>query len=939
MKSNINFFSNVRLIKMSAKPNHHFAGPKVNFPSNFPKPHQVLSPSNQCKELISKFSQQLISRSDFFSQLLKVQNNSKEDSFCILNCMIFYLLYCKPYHSTFTNQFAALFSKLIQNKDESIRRSTLSLISLTINNKDILKSLADDFSSWNNEAKEIFLSFAFSFQGADALELEVFLNSAKASLQSESEGLALTASDFIEFINYFIGRQQNSNIRKSVDISNDQRRRSISIRKSQNLQQNNMKNEEHKNIKNSEIVNPNITNHGNKSESKEKDQESNAHDQECNSLRLSKQKHILNEIDNNPFYKKSLIAAILENDSIISSKDFGSSMNNDNYTSLFNKSFDTNNLPNINSKSLCVDENKSDNIDDAEVELFSSSDCESLLDSVQFQSNPNKQESKSDYSNPNNDDNLESNLIESINRKINLIQNSTSQENNSINNFSSTLENAETHSKNIVQKNSKNYASTQRLDSSKSQKHVKLSYLQSSVNTSNLCRSKVDNNKTAPFISQTLKSDKIDSSIKQDRKAKAEPQLKSKKESPLEVLENDSSISFSSSIRPSSARRNKKVDSSSEIGNNEILMTTTEVFLPFNQKEEEQQKKISDNLNIADLSDDYDDSDYSDDLFGAPVQTNCISSESLPANKLNQSINTADSQLNEEKQTKTHNYDFIPDQLDGEKTKKASKLKIPQSGKLKKNNKSNFEKTPEKNEKLVKCQSTKPKKISPQSPEKGDNGFNDSNMYSYISSLSSKDWEQQQSSLDFLKNAISFDSSKLAPYCKEIWMNLLDIIVSPRTALANSALCVTADLFSKFSQQLTPHTPPFISICFNLCCKSQQFIAESAGNVLFNISILAPRNKVLSHFIQGTKHKNSIARGKAVQCISNLINQGKLDDSEMKLILTTLSHLIRDNKIETRDAARYALSQLVSDNRFNDIASSICTNQHDFKELMKVVDI
>ena len=297
--------------------NKPFAGPRVALPSHFPKSFRNSQPDNPCRYLISKLLDQSISSFDFFTQLLSIKNESREISFSILNCLLFYILNCKPYHSQFCPQFTALFTKLIQNSSEPVRRSVLPLISILINNNLVIKSLSNEFSTWKDESKEIFLSFAFCFQPPEVFEWKPFLSNAQESTKSENESLSCTANDFIEYMNYFLGNDKNEpKVRNSLDLTKEQFRRSMSFRTSMDFNQ----------IKMDEIDNEDENEDINDIEFESSDKFAidnyqidssstrSSHNSDIQSLRVSRQKGAMEELENDPFNKKSPFFDSIEND-------------------------------------------------------------------------------------------------------------------------------------------------------------------------------------------------------------------------------------------------------------------------------------------------------------------------------------------------------------------------------------------------------------------------------------------------------------------------------------------------------------------------------------------------------------------------------------------------------------------------------------------------
>ncbi|OHT03936.1 hypothetical protein TRFO_28720 [Tritrichomonas foetus] len=1024
---------------MSGNSNRPFTAPKVSFPSQFPKSHRNNTPSDQCKQLIYKLCEQSITATDFFSQLLSIRLTTREIALSVFNCLLFYVLHGKPYHPQFGNQFTAIFSKLIQNSNEPVRRSTVSLISLIINNSSILKSLSCEFNSWNEEAQEIFLSFAFTFHPPEVLEWKTFLNNAKVILNTNNESLSCTASDFIEFMNFFSGKNNDPKIRNSMELSQEQMRRSMnmrnSIQKYKEYQQqtqnhhhdnNNYEMESEKGNKKLEFSNLSDLKSSLSSPPKNPNQDKNKIESlssirnQKSSTHESKQKEKSSEIENDSHLGKSPIFEILEADqsnsggrksssksvnrkstkssqkSIRQSKSLSKNSNiqdnlNDtlNETSNFDeirksknpkgnpKLLDSVNISNITNQNksnqsynpnknsrihsikgmdqfndLVIDVDEDIDVDDSDQnndEIFSSGDEDSLFENVNLEPASIIETSKPGYSPP---------QIQKSDppKENNKLRQSTRSNSSSRNSQVKLADSAQTMKASASSSSSKQRQSSSKPDKS-SQENTSSQSLKSSVNiNSSPPKAFEDSSNDRQSIKHNTKSSNADtmkvskSAHAKSKQNDAQTMKPIRKKSSTVSREsnnnhknikesiNDSSISFASTNRPGTARRNKKnessVDSNSQFGGTQdVLMTTTEEFIPYVPLEEEED----------------DDDDYSDDLFGgAPEEVvNKVTFSGPPLPNINYEENITYPHKNLPKSNDHDPKKVVSNSYGDTNSKKSSNNSNVQTIKPKKPSKSvavdQFATTAvtgkgESNKNSSKIPAAKGCSAS-NSPSKHRQFDEDANPYDYIIDMTNSDWEKQQRSVEGLRCVLNTKPTALASHCREIWMNLLDIIVSPRTMLSNSALALTLELFTQFHSQLIPQTPPFISICFNLCCNSRQFIADGAEKVLILISHKAPRNKVLSHFIIGTKHKNTIARGKAAQCILNLINQGgELEDSELKSLISGLTPLIRDNSEETRDSAKNALKKIVYDIRFQEIARDVCTNSQDYNELMKFIE-
>lgn len=202
--------------------------------------------------------------------------------------------------------------------------------------------------------------------------------------------------------------------------------------------------------------------------------------------------------------------------------------------------------------------------------------------------------------------------------------------------------------------------------------------------------------------------------------------------------------------------------------------------------------------------------------------------------------------------------------------------------------------------------------------------------------LRSKDWEKQQSAVDGLGSNLENDPTALSVQCKEIWLNLIDAASSPRTMLSHQALQFADKLYSAFASTLCLQTSQWITLLLNYTCSSHQFLADDATACLLTIADNSPRNRVFSSMMSGLKHKNSIARGRAIQCLSILSSQGNLEDKELKSMIQNIAPLTRDTRAETRDSAKRTLKELIQDERFSSMAKTSLSSQ-DYTDLKKCI--
>ncbi|OHS97621.1 hypothetical protein TRFO_09320 [Tritrichomonas foetus] len=273
-----------------------------------------------------------------------------------------------------------------------------------------------------------------------------------------------------------------------------------------------------------------------------------------------------------------------------------------------------------------------------------------------------------------------------------------------------------------------------------------------------------------------------------------------------------------------------------------------------------------------------------------------------------------------------------PKQINPPIYKRAPKTAIPSSTKVAKSSKINDSNSPTANTKSA-------RNSLPNKPEKSEQKkVKLPPVSDLVADLRSKDWEKQQSSIEMLSSILLSDPTPLAGLCKEIWLNLLDVILSPRTTLGNLALQFTASFYQEFSAQLCPQTQQIIGSTLNLCCSSHQFIADGAASVLLTIAENSPKNRVFKTFMTGLKHKNSLARAKAMQCLAIVIENEALEDNEIKSIISTAAPLLRDTRVETRDAAKRVLKVLSNDEKFTQIAKSTLKSVQDYNEMKRMIE-
>ena len=208
-----------------------------------------------------------------------------------------------------------------------------------------------------------------------------------------------------------------------------------------------------------------------------------------------------------------------------------------------------------------------------------------------------------------------------------------------------------------------------------------------------------------------------------------------------------------------------------------------------------------------------------------------------------------------------------------------------------------------------------------------------------VEMMRDKDWEKQQQSVDYMTEILATNPAQLAPSCKEIWLNLIDLVTCPRTILSNNSLQFANTFYEQFSAQLAPNSAQFIQTMLNLSCSKHQFLADGASAVLLTIADKGPRSRVFKSFMVGAKHKNPIARGRSVQCITILLEaEPATDDNEFQTILKTITPLVRDTKSECREAAKRALKSLSSDERFWPMARRIMSNTQEFNDMKRMIE-
>ena len=84
--------------------------------------------------------------------------------------------------------------------------------------------------------------------------------------------------------------------------------------------------------------------------------------------------------------------------------------------------------------------------------------------------------------------------------------------------------------------------------------------------------------------------------------------------------------------------------------------------------------------------------------------------------------------------------------------------------------------------------------------------------------LRNKDWEMQQKAVDILNDHLTNDPTQLNFLCKDIWLNLIDAVSSPRTMLAHQSFQLAECLYRTFSQTLCAQTSQWIQLLLNSSC-------------------------------------------------------------------------------------------------------------------------
>lgn len=924
--------------------NKPFAGPRVALPSHFPKSFRNSQPDNQCRNLIPKLLDQSISSSDFFTQLLSIKNENREMSFSILNNLLFYILNCKPYHSQFCSQFTALFTKLIQNPSEPVRRSVLPLISILINNDVVLKSLSNEFDTWKDESKEIFLSFAFCFQPPEVFEWKPFLVNAKQSSKSENESLSCTANDFIEYMNYFLGKEQNEpKVRNSLDLTKEQFRRSMSFRNSMEFRQNQMnerenydeneeeKENENENESSDQFAIDNYFPENNNNRNKNISSARSSQNSEIKSLRVSKQKSAMAELEADPFNQKSPFFDSIENDQSESSSKTNV-QDEDSYVHQTHSSkpqvidsVDLTKFKNENVRKSSKNQQPSQLLQPSHRSKTGSSS--KLRKETTVKSSKNVLPSSIDIDVEIDDTNIE---IEEV---------GADEHSNSSSNLSGILDDFNLDLPSQLPKNitpQKSRQSQDRISTQNDEKKQKQQISSSSSLNKETQKKNGRTNQSAADIqaSKPLISKSKYQQIQQKSSKNKQAIYNSNGYGQYSEENNDNDIvSFASQpARPPSARRGRQNNSSNSStdlpkknsqlnfvdadGVEETANSGNRISSKQLRKSDRKKKSSNDRVEF-DVDDEEDDDEYSDNLFGAAPESKVTF---LPS-------------TNDTKGSVSSSANFVSN-------RQSSKKKLPKKTEGV-HSKSGNSKTMSPAKKRPDSRGSNSSAETRQSPSNSFNEdeFQGGNVYSLVTALGSKDWEKQQKGVEGLRSILTTKPTLVSSSCREAWLNLLDVITSPRSMLANSALQLAAELFTQFSPQLVPQTALFVDICLNLCCNSRQFIADAAENVIILIAQESPRAKVMNSFVKGTGHKNSIARGKAAQCLAILIEQSPLDDREFKSIVKCLAPLVRDNTTETRFAAKETLKLVADDERFRDTAKDVCKNSLDYKELLKSVDL
>lgn len=208
-----------------------------------------------------------------------------------------------------------------------------------------------------------------------------------------------------------------------------------------------------------------------------------------------------------------------------------------------------------------------------------------------------------------------------------------------------------------------------------------------------------------------------------------------------------------------------------------------------------------------------------------------------------------------------------------------------------------------------------------------------------VEMMRDKDWEKQQKAIDTMTDIIANDPNQLAASCKEIWLNLIDLVSAARTTLANASLQFANSLYEQFSQQLAPQTAQPIATLLTQACSMHQFLADGASAVLLTIADKSPRGRVFTPFLAGAKHKNPTGRARSVQCLAIICDSDvPLEDKEFTNVIKAVAPLVRDTKSECREAAKRCLKVLSSDERFWSVAKRIVSSSQELNDMKRMIE-
>ena len=883
-----------------------FTAPKVSFPTNFPRPIGDRDAVDRCRDLNLELMAGRISGDEFFRGIAEIRMKEGPAAMAVVSSVMLYLVHVRPPHATFVEQFVDVMTNVMHSKEEFVQRAALQMVGVLAGTPilpAVFAEITQRFYRWSDSAKEMFLAFAFSFKIPTVAEFLIFLPLAEKETRASDPDLASTAGDFIAFMGYVTGKlRAEPRIRNSIDFTKDQLRRSIDASTQE--------------TEKSSIAIDSELRRSVKADDAEEIRRSSAKLRESMDVRKSPK---VREIDETPETRRSN-AKLRESREIETRK----STKIDDELRQSRKLREIDETPEIRSsnaklrESRDIETRKSTKVSD---ELRQSRNLREIDELPETRRSSAKLRESRDIE-TRKSTKIDDELRQSRNlREIDEVPESRKSTSGRMRDSQKLIPSETSIEPNRV--------------SQSLRQSIKAASIKDSIGgfeLSQLMRSSVTS-EAGPINFELLKDSVISD---ETRMLMAAPSLQEDTSLNFPRISSGKQKSPRSSLTestdqwdPRKSSRSPKLisatgapvrDSQKSLTNENSKSRASTKSLNRGEPEllgeinvEQYLREIADNIHIdtAILDDDTlqdtgkqtrkksleetaEDDDYSDSkLFGGD-----------PVFQLPTNAEELDEEIDDDDEAPI-SVTVKPTKVSTARQKREDVMSITAPPK-----KANLTARPE----------ARP-------------------STNYIEMLNDSDhWERQQQAVDIIRRTLDTNPISLAPQAKEIWTSLRDLVVSPRTMLANASLTLAGSLFKIFSQELSQHAPSMVPTFFDLIHNSHQFISDGADHILKLIAQKAPRAKVWRGYLTATKHKSAVTRGKAAQCMKSLIAQGKLNDKEFEAAIQHLAPLLRDKQAETREAAKSALLSITNDARFENVAVTTVKNSQDYKELMALVE-